>query len=100
MRNKKKGALDKKPANANETSSPEYFLHQYFLSMGIPYRAFEAESRVELQRTIEKIGELENKPLLYTEIIPRQSQSQTCFMLAIIGMLLLLVGQRLQVKTL
>lgn len=99
LRNKNKGALDKKPANANETSSPEYFLHQYFLSMGIPYRAFEAESRVELQQTIGTIGELEHKPLPYTETIPRQSQSQLCFLLAFICMLLLLVCQRLQVRT-
>jgi mxaC protein len=100
LRNKKKGALDKMPVNANETSSPEYFLHQYFLSMSIPYQAFEAESRAELQRVIEKVGALENKSLLYTEKIPRHSQARQYFLLAIGGMLLLLLVQRLQVNKL
>ena len=100
LRNKKKGGLDTKPAHGNETTSPEYFLHQFFLSMGIPYQAFEAQSRDALQRTIEKIGELENKPLIYTEKIPRRNLTRNCYLLAMTGLLLLLFVQRLQVRKL
>lgn len=96
LRNKKKASLTTKPAHANETSSPEYFLHQYFLSMGIPYQAFEAESRAALQDTIATIGNLENKPLVYTETRPRRHIADVCYRLALAGILILLLAQRLQ----
>lgn len=90
LRNKNSVSLRQKPDHANETTTPEYFLHQYFLSMNIPYRAFEAENPDALQNAIREIEKLENEPILYQEQIPRQPLSGFSYQLAIllIGVLL------------
>ncbi len=88
LRNKNSASLRQKPANANETTTPEYFLHQYFLSMNIPYRAFEAENPDALQNAIREIEKLENEPIIYQEKIPRQYLANLSYQLA---MLLIIV---------
>ncbi|WP_341326435.1 vWA domain-containing protein [Methylotuvimicrobium sp. KM2] len=91
--------LDSKPANANETTSPEYFLHQFFQSIGIPYKAFEAQNPEALQNVIDEIGRLENKPIQYTEKIARQSLAEYCYLIAITGILLLLIARYFELKS-
>ncbi|MGR9115277.1 MAG: vWA domain-containing protein [Gammaproteobacteria bacterium] len=99
LRNERSASLQNRPANANESTSPEYFLHQFFLSMDIPYRAFEAENPKALQDAIFEIGKLENKPIQYTETIARQSLAENCYQWAILGILLLLAVRYFELKT-
>ena len=98
LRNDRSASLQSRPINANESTSPEYFLHQFFLNMGIPYRAFEAENPKALQDAIAEIGKLENKPIQHTEKIARQSLAETCYQWAIWGILILLVVRYLELK--
>ncbi|WNV03317.1 vWA domain-containing protein [Candidatus Methylospira mobilis] len=65
MRSPRSGSLAKAPANANETSSPEYFLHQFFQSMGTPYQAFEAENLEAVQQAIATVGQRNHRPVHY-----------------------------------
>jgi mxaC protein len=65
MRNPKGGSLAKAPTNANETSSPEYFLHQFFQTMNTPYQAFEADNLVAVQQAMAAIGHGSHPPVQY-----------------------------------
>ncbi|MGR8935961.1 MAG: vWA domain-containing protein [Gammaproteobacteria bacterium] len=91
--------LGQKPANANESTTPEYFLHQYFLAMGIPYQSFEAEDPAALENAIRAIEKLENKPLIYDETVPRQSLAAWFYTAAAMGLLLLAMVRVFEIKT-
>lgn len=84
LKNAKSGSLTERPKNANETTTPEYFLHQYFQQMGIPYQAFEAQNPNALQRAIEEIEKLQNEPIIYQQKIPRKSLSGLLYLWAIL----------------
>lgn len=99
LRNPNSARLGQKPANANETTTPEYFLHQYFLGMGIPYKAFEAEDPAALENAVREIEKLENKPLVYEETVPRQNLAPWFYAAAVIGLLLLAIVRVVELKT-
>lgn len=98
LRNKTSSSLKVKPANANERTTPEYFLHQYFNSMDIPYRAFEAENPKAVQEAIREIEKLENKPILYQEKIPRESLAASIYKLAILLLMVLFAVKNFECK--
>lgn len=72
-------------------SVPEHFLHKFFQSTGMFYRAYEAESNDAMERAIEDIGRLENRPLRYLELQPLEPLDRPLLWvaLALAGMLLL-----------
>jgi mxaC protein len=98
LRNPKGGKLTEAPKNPNESTTPEYYLHQYFLSPGVPYQAFEAEKPQALQEAITTLETLENRPLLYREKLPRQDLSGFCYGAALVCLLILLAFQTLEVQ--
>lgn len=75
-------------AKAAETV-PEVFLDRYFRSIGTPYRAYEAENPEALERAIADVGRLENRPILYTDVIPRRDLSTLAYAVALAGLLVL-----------
>ena len=99
LRNDRSAGLQSKPVNANESTTPEYFLHQFFLNMDIPYRPFEADNPEALKEAIAEIGKMENKPIKYTETIGRQSLAEDCYRWAISGILLLLFVRYLELQS-
>lgn len=99
LRNPKGGKLTETPKNPNESTTPEYYLHQYFQSLHIPYHAFEADNPKAMQQAIAQVESLENQPLHYREKLPKQDMSGYCFGLAMPLVLLLLAMQTLEVKT-
>ncbi|MEN8260379.1 MAG: VWA domain-containing protein [Pseudomonadota bacterium] len=99
LRNPHGVSLFEKPENPNETTTPEYFLHQYFLSIDIPYRAYEAENPEALEKAIADIERLENKPIRYPEKIPRQDLSGWCYAAAAMLLVLLLPAKALEVQS-
>lgn len=70
------------PRNDNADAMPERYLHLFFNSLNIPYRAYEAENPQAMQRAINDISQLENKLLHYFEQIPKQDLSDDCYRLA------------------
>lgn len=75
--------LDQAPKNPNERTTPEFFIHQFFQSLGVPYRAFQAGNPDTVKQAIEQIEQLENMPILFLEKIPKQDLSIYCYMIAL-----------------
>ncbi len=82
--------------NLSETRAPELFLHRYFQTLQVPYQVFEADNPESLARAIATIGALENRPLRYFEIVPRQDISQTAFAIALLFAVPLLLWYALE----
>jgi mxaC protein len=99
LRNPSSAPLTEKPANPNETTTPEYFLNEFFESLEVPYRAFEAENPNAMEKAIAEVERLETLPLPYREKLPRKDLSDRFFATAL-GLMMLLLGARaLEVKT-
>ena len=74
-------------------SVPEHFLHKFFQSTGMFYRAYEAESPDAMAQAIEDIGRLENRPLRYQEVQPIEPLDGPLLGFALAMGLLLLASQ-------
>lgn len=99
LRNPSSAPLTERPANPNETTTPEYFLNEFFESLEVPYRAFEAENPNAMEKAIAEVERLETLPLPYREKLPRKDLSDRFFATAL-GLMMLLLGARaLEVKT-
>lgn len=93
MRSQNDPGLYDKPENPREDNAgamPERYLHLFFKSLNIPYKAYQAENPDAVQKAIKDINQLENTPLHYEEKIPKQDLSTQCYLLAtlFIGLLL------------
>jgi mxaC protein len=84
------------PENADAV--PEYFLHRYFLSLGIPYRAYEAGTPQALQQAVDDVNRLENLPITYQDTIPRRDLSGWGYAIAFAGVLVLLAANLLELR--
>ncbi len=96
LRNPTSAPLTERPANPNESTTPEYFLNAYFESLDVPYKAFEAENPDAMEKAIREVERLENLPLPYQEILPRQDLSNRFITTSVTLMLLLLVARLLE----
>ena len=99
LRNPTSAPLTEKPDNPNETTTPEYFLNEYFESLDIPYRAFEAENPNAMEKAIAEVERLENLPLPYQERLPRVDLSNSFYAMALVLLLVLMAFRMLEVKT-
>ncbi|MGY6217466.1 vWA domain-containing protein [Methylolobus aquaticus] len=97
LRNRTGVHLDAPPENPGESTTPEYFLHQFFQTLGSPYRAYEAENADALRRAVADIEALENDPLPYLEKIPRQDLATYGYVAALVFLLPLLASRALEV---
>ncbi len=70
-------------------AAPERHLDLFFRSLGIPYRAFEAEGPQAVADAIAQIEALERDPIPYTEIRPRHDLTGWAYGVAALGLLLL-----------
>ncbi|GAA0750406.1 VWA domain-containing protein [Ideonella azotifigens] len=84
------------PANADAV--PEYFLHRYFLSLGTPYRPYEAGTPEALQQAIDDVNRLENLPITYQDTMPRRDLSGWGYAAALASVLLLLGANLLELR--
>ena len=86
-----------KLANEPERSTnPEYFLHQYFETLNVPYHAYEIEEPGALKNAITEISALRDQPLRYQETLPRRDLAQYVYYLSIVLLLLLLPARWLE----
>ncbi len=76
---------------------PEQQVHKFFSEMGLPYRAFSAENPDALRDAIAEVDKLQNLPIRYRDIIPREDLTAWCYGLALAGIVLLL-GARVSEK--
>ena len=82
----------------NAQAMPELYLHQFFLGLGSPYQAYEAESPDALKQAIADINRLETLPMHYVERIPKQDLSSACYSVATLLLLILLGVKFCEVK--
>jgi len=82
----------------NAQAMPELYLHKFFLGLGSPYQAYEAESPDALKQAIADINRLENLPMHYFERIPKQDLSAACYSIATLLLLALLGVKFCEVK--
>ncbi len=87
---------DEPPENADAV--PEYFLHRYFRSMGVPYRAYEAERPEDMRRAVADVDRLETMPLAMVDSLPRRDLSPQCYGVALARVLLLLAARMLEIR--
>ncbi len=73
-------------------------LHQLFQTLGVPYQAFEVNSESGLQRAVDQISEMTNKPTRYQYQLPRQDYGRYFYILsvALLGLLFWLRQQELK----
>jgi mxaC protein len=98
LRNRTSPRLADKPENPGESTTPEFFLHDYFQKLGIPYQAHEADNPDALRRAIAAIEQLENEPLNYQQKLPRKDLSATFFVVALGFLLPVLVSRALEIQ--
>ncbi|MDC9725326.1 MAG: VWA domain-containing protein [Gammaproteobacteria bacterium] len=67
---------------ADGAVDPNVALNQLFLSLGMPYQAFEVNSEAGLQRAVAEIGRATNKPTRYVYRLPRQDYAVYFYILA------------------
>jgi len=96
LRNPRGARLDEKPKNPGESTTPEYFLHEFFRGLGAPYRAYEAENPDALGSAIADVGRLENEPLHYMAKLPRKDLSSYCYVVALLFLAPLLASRALE----
>lgn len=65
-------------------------LHRFFESLGIRYRAFEADNPDAIRTAVEAINRLETSPTLYFEQTPRRDYSNHAYAVALSALLALL----------
>lgn len=77
---------------------PEYFLHRFFQTMGVPYKAYEADNPEALQAAIDDVNHLENLPITYFDTIPRRELAGLFFGAALACVALLLTANLLEIR--
>ncbi len=77
---------------------PERHLDKFFKSLGITYRAFEAENPEAVEHAIAEIGKLERSPITYYERIPHEDLKPRAFAVALAALLVLLAGKLAEVR--
>jgi mxaC protein len=82
----------------NIDAYPEYALHEYFQTLNVPYRVYEAENPEAMRAAVNDIARLKNKPTRYLEPVSRQDLSQYAYGLAWLASLCLMAMYALELK--
>jgi mxaC protein len=77
---------------------PERHLDKFFKSLGITYRAFEAENPEAVAESIAEISKLERSPITYFERIPHEDLKGRAFAVALAALLVLLAAKLAEVR--
>jgi mxaC protein len=86
------------PTEAETDSVPELFLHRFFQSTGLPYRAYEADNSDALQKAMADVNRLENQPIVYFDTVPRRDLGSLAYGAALAAVLLLLAAQWARIR--
>ena len=79
-------------------AAPERHLDLFFQSLGVPYRAFEAEGVEATEEALRQIDRLPRRPHHYYERRPRTDLSAGFFWIALVSALLLLAAKLAEVR--
>lgn len=79
-------------------SLPERHLNIFFRSLGVPYRAFEAENPQAVAEAIAEIDRLERRPITYVERVPQRDLSALAYGVAAFALFLLVLAKLAEVR--
>lgn len=79
-------------------AAPERHLDIFFKSLRVSYHAFEAESAEQIATAIQQIGQLEHRPVRFTDAEPREELSAPLLVAASFALLLLLLAKLAEVR--
>lgn len=88
-----RGIHDSDAGSDTPQSAPERHLDLYFKSLGVPYRAFEAEGPAATEEALRQIDKLERRPIRYLEQLPRRDVAPAFFGAALAAASLLLLAK-------
>jgi mxaC protein len=74
-------------------AQPEKHLDLFFKSLGIPYRAFEADGPEATEEALRQIDRLERRPMRYLEKLPRLETGNVFFAVALGAVVLLVMAK-------
>ncbi len=77
---------------------PERFLNQFFQTLDVPYRPFQAENPAQVAEAIHRIDELARYPITYTEQLPRDDLTDRVYGMAAAFLCVLLLGHLSQAR--
>lgn len=80
-------------ASDNDDAIPERFLNHFFESIGVPYRAYEAQNPEALKTAIEDVGRLEAHPITLIDSSPQKDYAPIFFVGALLCALVLTGAQ-------
>jgi mxaC protein len=86
------------PSDDTPQIMPERHLHLFFQTLGVPYRAFEAESAAELAKAIDTIDQAERGEVRWLEPVPQRDLSRFAFATAAIACLALIAAKLAEVR--
>ena len=93
LRTKGAPSIHDRPAGEDTPqAAPERHLDLFFRSLGVPYRAFEAEGAQAVAGAIAQIEALERDPIPYTEVQPRRDLTWVGYAVAGLGLAVLVLG--------
>ena len=93
LRTKGSPSIHDRPAGEDTPqAAPERHLDLFFKSLGVPYRAFEAEGAPAVADAIAQIAALERNPIPYTEPRPRRDLTGFAYALSGLGLFLLVLA--------
>ena len=84
---------DKPAGEDTPQAAPERHLDLFFRSLGVPYRAFEAEGAEAVAGAVRQIEALERDPIPYTEVRPRRDLTGYAYAMAALGLLVLVLAK-------
>lgn len=80
-------------ATANDNilyaDTPERKLHDFFQTIGVPYRAFEADSLQSFSEAMDEIDRQQYQPLIVEEILPHEPKVDVFLWISLFAMLML-----------
>ena len=86
------------PPDAVADAVPEFFLHRFFESLQVPYRAYEADNPEALRKAIADVNALENLPIRYLDTLPRSELSAWAYAVALAAVLVLLLANWVEIR--
>jgi len=88
-----------RPVADSGDALPEQSLHHYFKGLGLPYRVYQADDPQAIQKAIDDVARVEQRPIQFIETLPRRDFMPWSLAAALAAVLLWLASQALVIRS-